>query len=99
MPHVELLGVLFMIWGGLTMLIGASTLALGIAASSLINAAFVARLSNNWASGLSPRTLRIMAWIFDASWRRVATSSLFNAATFVAIIPGISGCVSFSAAR
>jgi hypothetical protein len=34
--HVSLLGILFMIWGGLTMVIGASTLALGIAAAALI---------------------------------------------------------------
>lgn len=34
--HVDLLGGLFIIWGGLTMLIGASTLALAIAAASLI---------------------------------------------------------------
>jgi hypothetical protein len=31
--------VLFMVWGGLTILIGASTLALGMAAASLITAA------------------------------------------------------------
>lgn len=36
--HVNLLGALFMIWGGLTILIGLSTLALGIAAAALINA-------------------------------------------------------------
>lgn len=34
--HVDLLGGLFMIWGVLTMLIGTSTLALAIAAGSLI---------------------------------------------------------------
>ncbi len=34
--HVDLLGGLFMIWGVLTALIGASTLALAIAAASLI---------------------------------------------------------------
>ena len=34
--HVDLAGVLFVIWGGLTVLIGASTLALGIAAAALI---------------------------------------------------------------
>ena len=34
--HVTLLGILFMLWGGLTMVIGASTLALGIAAGALI---------------------------------------------------------------
>ena len=37
--HVDLVGVLFMIWGGLTILIGASTLALGVAAAALISAA------------------------------------------------------------
>ncbi len=36
--HVDLLGALFMIWGVLTMLIGASTLALGIAAATLVEA-------------------------------------------------------------
>lgn len=34
--HVDLVGVLFVVWGGLTVLIGASTLALGMAAASLI---------------------------------------------------------------
>jgi hypothetical protein len=33
--HVDLLGILFMVWGMLTILIGASTLALGIAAAAL----------------------------------------------------------------
>ncbi|MEQ1727541.1 MAG: hypothetical protein ABL982_04095 [Vicinamibacterales bacterium] len=37
--HVDLVGVLFMVWGGLTVLIGGSTLALGMAAASLISAA------------------------------------------------------------
>ena len=34
--HVELLGVLFIIWGLLTTLIGVSTLALGVAAAALV---------------------------------------------------------------
>jgi hypothetical protein len=34
--HVDLTGVLFVVWGGLTILIGASTLALGIAAAALL---------------------------------------------------------------
>lgn len=34
--HVDLLAVLFVLWGILTMLIGASTLALGIAAAALV---------------------------------------------------------------
>jgi hypothetical protein len=34
--HVDLLGVLFIIWGLLTTLIGVSTLALGVAAAALV---------------------------------------------------------------
>jgi hypothetical protein len=37
--HVDLVGVLFVVWGGLTILVGASTLALGIAAATLISSA------------------------------------------------------------
>ena len=37
--HVDLVGVLFVVWGVLTMLIGASTLALGLAAASLVSSA------------------------------------------------------------
>jgi hypothetical protein len=37
--HVDLVGVLFVVWGVLTMLIGASTLALGFAAASLVSSA------------------------------------------------------------
>jgi len=36
-PHVDPIGVLFVVWGGLTILIGASTLALGVAAAALIS--------------------------------------------------------------
>jgi len=34
--HIDLLGVLFIIWGLLTTLVGVSTLALGVAAAALI---------------------------------------------------------------
>jgi hypothetical protein len=34
--HVDLVGLLFIIWGGLTMLVGVSTLALGIGAVALM---------------------------------------------------------------
>jgi hypothetical protein len=37
--HVDLVGMLCVVWGGLTILIGASTLGLGLAAASLITAA------------------------------------------------------------
>ena len=36
LAHVDLLGVLFIIWGLLTTLIGVSTLALGVAAAALV---------------------------------------------------------------
>jgi len=35
-PHVDFLGVLFIVWGLLTTLVGVSTLALGLGAASLI---------------------------------------------------------------
>lgn len=41
--HVELLGVLYGIWGALTMLIGVSTLLLGVAAAALIRSGGPAR--------------------------------------------------------
>jgi hypothetical protein len=37
--HIDLVGVLFVVWGVLTMLIGASTLALGLAAAALVTSA------------------------------------------------------------
>ena len=37
--HADLVGVLFIIWGVLTALVGASTLALGVGAVALINSA------------------------------------------------------------
>jgi hypothetical protein len=37
--HVDLVGILFIVWGGLTMLIGVSTLALGAGALALLGSA------------------------------------------------------------
>lgn len=37
--HVDFVGVLFLIWGTLTMLVGVSTLALGVAAIALVASA------------------------------------------------------------
>lgn len=64
--HVDLVGVLFMVWGGLTILIGASTLALGMAAASLISAAAAAG-RGQFAASLTAATftmfaLLAMAW-------------------------------------
>jgi len=60
--HVDLVGVLFMVWGGLTILIGASTLALGMAAASLISAAAEAG-RGQFAASLTAATFTIFALI------------------------------------
>ena len=49
--HVDLTGALFVVWGGLTILIGASTLALGSAAAALI-------ASGSGAAGSARKRLR-----------------------------------------
>jgi hypothetical protein len=58
--HVDLVGVLFMVWGGLTILIGASTLALGMAAASLISAAAEAG-RGQFAASLTAATFTMFA--------------------------------------
>jgi hypothetical protein len=60
--HVDLVGVLFIVWGGLTILIGASTLALGMAAASLITAAADAG-RGQLAASLTAATFTIFALI------------------------------------
>jgi hypothetical protein len=60
--HVDLVGVLFMVWGGLTILIGASTLALGMAAASLISAAAEAG-RGQFAASLTAATFTVFALI------------------------------------
>ena len=58
--HIDLVGLLFIVWGALTMLIGASTLALGIAAASLIRSAGRAS-GGQWAAGLTAVTFVMLA--------------------------------------
>jgi hypothetical protein len=60
--HVDLVGVLFMVWGGLTILIGVSTLALGMAAASLISAAAEAG-RGQFAASLTAATFTVFALI------------------------------------
>ena len=60
--HVDLVGVLFMVWGSLTILIGASTLALGMAAASLISAAAEAG-RGQFAASLTAATFTVFALI------------------------------------
>jgi hypothetical protein len=58
--HVDLVGVLFMVWGGLTILIGGSTLALGMAAAALIASAAEAG-RGQFAAGLTAATFTVLA--------------------------------------
>jgi hypothetical protein len=65
--HVDLLGILFVIWGVLTALVGVSTLALGVAAVALITGG--SRGGGSFAAGLTAAaftTLAIMAMIWGA---------------------------------
>jgi len=57
--HVELAGVLFIVWGGLTTLIGLSTLALGIAATALASSPAVQ--GRQFAAGLMAATFTTLA--------------------------------------
>jgi len=75
LPRVDLLGVLFMIWGGLTMLIGASTLALGIAAAALVASAGRAGTGQFGASltAVTFMTLAVLALIWGGVHLMVGT--------------------------
>ena len=59
--HVELVGVLFVIWGLLTTLVGLSTLALGVAAFALI--ASTAQGGGRVAAGLTAAAFTLLAVI------------------------------------
>jgi hypothetical protein len=64
--HVDLLGLLFMVWGALTMLIGASTLALGVAAAVLVSSS--GRTGGGlFAAGLTAATFTTLA-LLALSW-------------------------------
>ena len=62
---VDLVGVFFMLWGLLTILIGASTLALGVAAAALINSA--AQAGGSFAAGVTAATFTTLA-LMAALW-------------------------------
>ena len=68
-PHVDLLGMLFIIWGLLTTLVGVSTLALGVGAVALITSANRSE-GGQFAAGLTAAvftTLAIIAIIWGAA--------------------------------
>ena len=60
--HVDFLGVLFIVWGLLTTLIGLSTLALGVAAAALITSASRGG-GGQLAAGLTAATFSTLAAI------------------------------------
>jgi hypothetical protein len=88
--HFDLVGVFFMLWGLLTILVGASTLALGVAAAALINSS--SRATGSFAAGVTAATfttLALMAVIWGGAhivvgmsvrrlrpWSRLAALSL-----------------------
>jgi hypothetical protein len=69
LPHVDLLGVLFVVWGLLTTLVGVSTLALGVGAVALITSANRGE-GGQVAAGLTAAaftTLAVIAMIWGAA--------------------------------
>jgi hypothetical protein len=75
--HVDLVGVLFVIWGLLTALVGLSTLALGIAAASLITSAGHGGGGGQFAAGLTAAAftgLAIIAMLWGAAHVSVGLS-------------------------
>jgi hypothetical protein len=68
MSHVDLVGVLFIVWGLLTTLVGLSTLALGVGSVSLITSA--SRGGSHVAAGLTAAvftTMAIIAMVWGAA--------------------------------
>jgi hypothetical protein len=68
--HVDFLGVLFIVWGLLTTLIGVSTLALGAAAVALMASASRDGGTSGFAAGLTAvvfTTLAIMAIVWGTA--------------------------------
>jgi hypothetical protein len=61
-PHVDLLGMLFIVWGLLTTLVGVSTLALGVGAVALITSANRSE-GGQFAAGLTAAVFTALAII------------------------------------
>jgi hypothetical protein len=68
--HIDLLGVLFMVWGLLTTLVGVSTLALGVGAIALITSASRGGEGGQFAAGVTAAiftTLAVIAILWGAA--------------------------------
>jgi len=61
--HVDFVGVLFIVWGVLTTLVGASTLALGVGAVALIRSATRGGSGGQFAAGLTAAAFTTLAII------------------------------------
>ena len=61
--HVDFVGILFIIWGALTVLVGLSTLALGIGAFALITSASRGGTGGQFAAGLTAAAFTALALI------------------------------------
>ena len=61
--HIDLLGLLFILWGVLTMLVGASTLALGVVAAALMSSAGQRGGGGQFAAGLTAAAFMLLAVI------------------------------------
>jgi hypothetical protein len=75
--HVDFVGVLFIVWGLLTALVGLSTLALGIGAVTLITSASRGGTGGEFAAGLTAAaftTLAVIAIIWGAAHIGVGAS-------------------------
>lgn len=62
-PHVDFVGVLFIVWGLLTTLVGVSTLALGVGAVALITSASRGGGGGQFAAGLTAAAFTALAII------------------------------------
>ena len=68
--HIDFLGAIFIIWGVLTLLVGTSTLALGIGAAALITSASREGSGGEFAAGLTAvafTTLAVIAIIWGVA--------------------------------
>jgi hypothetical protein len=61
--HVEFVGLLFIVWGGLTVLVGLSTLALGVGAFALITSASRGGGTGQFAAGVTAAAFILLAAI------------------------------------
>ena len=61
--HIDLLGLLFILWGVMTMLVGASTLALGVVAAALMSSAGQRGGGGQFAAGLTAAAFMLLAVI------------------------------------